>query len=234
MYRGGKTSDCWGRPKCTECTHLIEGKRGAWNPAGGPRSTSFPCTSTLNGRNSLDCRAGDPVLPWGRGAEEDVQQAIDECQVSTYNQAPSERCVHVWILLQVNTSVCIRDDQEVETIGHKTCWRAPSLLRFGFSSFYAMQSLLFTFLLSAPRLSVLNDAGFVHHCVYLSLSSVLCCQLQGAITFAMVDFKLPVWYHSPWICREMPLACELPGPMRLCPAITGVSFKYRSLVLTSG
>ena len=31
------------------------------------------------------------------------------------------RGVHVWILLQMNVSVCIKDDQEVETIGHKMC-----------------------------------------------------------------------------------------------------------------
>lgn len=170
---GGKASDYWGRPECTECTPLTESRRGVWSPAGSSRSTSFRCTSILNRRNSLNCRAGDPVLPWGPGAKEDVQQAINECQVSIYNQTPSERCVHIWILLQVNVSVCIEDDQEVETIGHKTCWRARHCCGSSFSSFYAMQILPFTFLLSAPRLSVLNDVGFVHRCVYLSLSSVL-------------------------------------------------------------
>lgn len=70
-----------------------------------------------------------------------MQQAVHECQVSIYNQTPPERCVHVWVSLQVNVSVCIKDDQEVETIGH-CC--VPASLPF-------MQILLLTFLLSAPR-----------------------------------------------------------------------------------
>lgn len=79
---------------------------------------------------------------------------------------------------------------------------------------------------------MLNDVGFaVFIPAYLPFCDPLAgraCQLQGAVTFGVVDF------HSPWICGEMPLTCELPGPVRLCPLITGVSFKYKSLILISG
>lgn len=111
------------RPRITEVDRSAQSVR-LWQRA-------VPCTSIRNGRNSLDCRAGDPVLLRGRGAEEDAQQVINECQVSIYNQTPSERCVHMWILLQVNVSASrmIRKQQPLATRGAEEP-RALSLLWF--------------------------------------------------------------------------------------------------------
>lgn len=103
-------------------------------------------------------------------------------------------------------SPCIRGGQEVETIGHKTCWRAPSLLWFGVSSFYAMQSLLFTFLLSAPRLSVLNDVGFVHRCVYLSWSSILWPSSWSCLPASRCNYFCHGWFQAAGV---VPLTLDL-------------------------